>query len=75
MGLRSGGVLHGVETRGLCRSLAGCPRIKGQSADVAQWQSSCFVNSRPSVRIRPSAPQFVNKGPVRITPSGLFAAR
>ena len=25
-------------------------------ADVAQWQSSCFVNSRSSVQIRPSAP-------------------
>ena len=29
-----------------------------QLADVAQWQSSCFVNSRLWVRVPPSAPLF-----------------
>ena len=31
-------------------------KVKLIQADVAQWQSSCFVNSRPRVRLPSSAP-------------------
>ena len=41
-----------ARARGLCYNSAARER-----AGVAQWQSSCFVNSRPSVRPRPPAPQ------------------
>src|SRR5579883_2591268 len=42
---------HGYTTTALWAQQA----VMRPRADVAQWQSSCFVNSRLSVRARPSA--------------------